>query len=195
MNTVLYSDDINLLSYWEKAVDKKCVIVDSLDDLYEFESSLVVINYSAFLGQHQSALSQLNKQKNRVLVLDRTPTFDTAKEMLKLGAYGYGNALMREHFITSAINTIKENMVWLYPEFTSQLIMDIPAQESVDVEKVLAPLSQRERETALLLKDGLSYKDVAQELDITPRTVKAHAQGIYAKLHLKDRLELALLLK
>ena len=195
MDLVLYSDDINLLSYWEKTVEKKCSIVDSLDDLFGFESSLVIINYSAFLGQHQSILSRLNKQKNRVLVLDRTPTFDTAKEMLKLGAYGYGNALMREHFVTSAINTIKENMIWLYPEFTSQIIMNIPVKESVDVEKVLAPLSQRERETALFLKDGLSYKDVAQELDITPRTVKAHAQRIYAKLHLKDRLELALLLK
>ena len=38
-------------------------------------------------------------------------------------------------------------------------------------------------------------KDIAKNLDITHRTVKAHARHIYEKLNVKDRLGLALLLK
>jgi len=86
-------------------------------------------------------------------------------------------------------------MVWLYPEFTSQLIMEIPTTKSTDNETLFEVLSEREKDVAILLKDGHSYKDIAQKLDITPRTVKAHAQQTYAKLHVKDRLSLALLLK
>jgi len=107
---------------------------------------------------------------------------------------GYGNAMMRDHFIVSAINTINDGMVWLYPEFTSALILELPAKES-DNEIELQKLTSRERDVALLLKDGDSYKIVAQKLDITPRTVKAHAGQIYTKLDLKDRLGLALLLR
>jgi len=196
MNIILCSDDINLLSHWEKSLTQKYSVVDDVELLDTLKSSLIIINYSAFNGESNTILPRLNSNKNRVLVLHRTPHFETAKELLKLGAYGYGNALMREHFIISAINAIEENMVWLYPEFTSQLIMEIPQeQKSSTDESILDSLSPREKETALLLKDGLTYKDIAEKLDITPRTVKAHAQKIYAKLDVKDRLSLALLLK
>ena len=48
---------------------------------------------------------------------------------------------------------------------------------------------------SLLLKDGSTYKEVSSKLDITSRTVKAHAQSIYTKLYVKNRLALALLLR
>jgi len=195
MKTILYSDDINLLLHWEKALGKEYTVVDSLEDLYTLNSSIIIINYSAFHGEGDTILPRLNQENNRVLVLHRVPVFQTAKKMLQLGAYGYGNALMRDHFIVSAVNTIQENMVWLYPEFTSQLIMEIPSQNTKQDNSLMDVLSTREKETALLLKDGYSYKDIAQQLDITPRTVKAHAKQIYSKLHVKDRLSLALLLK
>jgi two-component system, NarL family, response regulator LiaR len=197
MKTVLYSDDVNLLSHWEKSLDKECQTVYELDELYQLTSSVVIINYSACLGNCSEIVSKLNAGENRVLILHRVPLFSTAKELLQLGAYGYGNALMRDHFIVSAVNAIKDGMVWLYPEFTSQLIMEIPqqSQHSVEDETLLDILSPREKDVALLLKDGLTYKNIAEKLDITPRTVKAHAQHVYAKLHVKDRLALALLLK
>ena len=112
-----------------------------------------------------------------------------------MGAKGYGNALMREHFLISAIETLKDGMVWLYPEFTTMLIEEIPTSDNNTENPILDTLTQREKEVALLLKDGKQYKNIAQELDITPRTVKAHAQSIYSKLNIKDKLGLALLLK
>lgn len=193
MKTVFYSDDVNLLLYWEQALEKKCRCVDDLETLYKLESSLIILNYSSCLGECKSILQRLNDANNRVLVLHRTPLLSTAKEVLKLGAYGYGNALMREHFIVAAINAIEEDMIWLYPEFTSQLIMEIPTKKSND--ELLDILSSREKDVAILLRDGFSYKEIAQKLNITPRTVKAHAHQTYVKLQVKDRLSLALILK
>jgi two-component system nitrate/nitrite response regulator NarL len=129
---------------------------------------------------------------NKVLVLHRTPDIKTAKIILKDGAHGYGNAMMRGHFILSAIDTMKEDMIWLYPEFTSLLIEEIPSRNN---EVNLDMLTKREKEVALLLKDASTYKVISEKLKITPRTVKAHANHIYEKLKVKDRLGLALLLK
>ena len=193
MNIVIYSDDMLLVEHWQKSLNEKSVLVDSLDELKSVKNSLVIINYSACNSKCEDVLKMLTAE-NKLLILHRTPNIDTAKYVLTHGAKGYGNALMRDHFIVSAVETIKENMIWLYPEFTTMLIEDIPVKENKNIE-ILNVLSDREKEVALLLKDGSIYKDIAKKLDITHRTVKAHAGHIYEKLNVKDRLGLALLLK
>jgi DNA-binding NarL/FixJ family response regulator len=75
------------------------------------------------------------------------------------------------------------------------MIAGLPTNEASDNTYKLDVLSEREKEVALLLKDGSTYKDIASQLNITPRTIKAHASHIYKKLAVKDRLSLALLLK
>jgi DNA-binding NarL/FixJ family response regulator len=195
MKIVLHSDDINLLTYWQKAIGNDAIVIDDISELSEIKSSLIIINYLACKPSCEILIKDLIHNENKVLVLHRVPDLTTAKTLLKIGAMGYGNALMREHFLLSAIETIKEDMVWLYPEFTTQLITELPTNEDKNNENTLSKLTLREVEVALLLKDGNTYKDVAKELDITPRTVKAHAQNIYTKLNVKDRIGLALLLK
>jgi len=195
MQIVLYSDDINLLSYWESVCKSKCITIDEINDLLVIRNSIIIINYSAFKNKQSKMILELKQSGNSVLVLHRVPDIDTGKQLLSLGANGYGNALMKEHFLLSAIDAIEENLIWLHPEFTSVLIEQIPPRVENDISSKIAPLSEREKEVVLLLKDGATYKRVAEVLEITPRTVKAHASSIYTKLQVKDRLALALLLK
>jgi len=195
MNILLYSDDINLLTHWEKALQRDVTVVETIQELYVRKNSIIILNYSACEAGCIETIKKLNTLYNRVLVLHRTPSFEVAKELLQVGAFGYGNALMQGHFIVSAMNAIEAGMVWLYPQYTSQLILSMDEQPGKDISKVLAPLSEREKETALLIKEGLTYKEIGDKLEITSRTVKAHAQKIFTKLNVKDRVALALLLK
>ena len=195
MQIVLYSDDINLIIHWEKALNKEAFqSVDELERVKNLHNSLIILNYSSCKKEYASLLPLLREQENRVLILDRVPELQKAKILLKYGAMGYGNALMQSHFILAAIDALRENMVWLYPELTSQLILELPASDNSN-SNLLEKLTSRERETALLLKEGLTYNETAQRLNITPRTVKAHAQAVYKKLNVHDRIGLALLLK
>ena len=59
---------------------------------------------------------------------------------------------------------------------------------------LLKRLTQKEQEVALLLKKGLSNKEIALHVGITERTVKAHLSSIFEKTGAKDRLALALVL-
>ena len=196
MQIVLYSDDISLLTHWEAALDAEAFqSVDDVEALKTLDNKLIILNYSSCKKECAVLLPLLREQRNNVLVLDRVPELQKAKWLLKYGAMGYGNALMQAHFIRSAVNALREGMVWLHPELTSQLILELPQSEQNHTEELLQKLTAREKETALLLKEGLTYNEIAQRLEIAPRTVKAHAQGIYKKLNISDRIGLALLLK
>jgi len=194
MKIILHSDDMSLLDYWTKSINEECYIIDDIKFIKSITNSLIILNYSSFNYKSEEILEQITKNNNKVLILDRTPSLHMAKELLHKGAKGYGNALMKGHFILSAIDTIRDGMVWLHPSFTTMLIENLPSSKNKD-NSLLELLTSREKEVALLLKDGKLYKDIAQNLDITVRTVKAHAQNIYSKLKVKDKLALALLLK
>ena len=196
LKIILHSNDINLLIYWEKCIKNIHSTIDTLEELLSVKDSIVIVNYSAFGPKIKSYLYQLNQNNNRVLVLHRTPDIETAKLVLSNGAMGYGNAMMRDHFIVSAIKTIRDDMIWLYPKFTSMLIAEIPEKNDEDrVSSLMKELTKREKSVALLLKDGYTYKEIADKFNITARTVKAHASHIYEKLQVKDKIALALLLK
>ena len=51
------------------------------------------------------------------------------------------------------------------------------------------PLSDRESEILKHLSKGMNYKDVAEELFLSPHTVKTHIKNIYSKLHVNSRAE------
>jgi non-specific serine/threonine protein kinase len=53
------------------------------------------------------------------------------------------------------------------------------------------PLTSREREIARLVSEGLSNRQIAEQLVISKRTVDAHVEHIYGKLGVSSRVQLA----
>lgn len=54
-------------------------------------------------------------------------------------------------------------------------------------------LTEREKEVLLLIADGLSNKEIADELHISIKTVKTHVSNLLMKCELEDRTQLAVL--
>jgi len=70
----------------------------------------------------------------------------------------------------------------------------LPEPVSLGAELQPAPadgLTQREREVALLVADGLRSREVAERLGIASQTVKSHLKTIFDKLGVRNRVELA----
>lgn len=53
-------------------------------------------------------------------------------------------------------------------------------------------LTNREREIAILLLQGMSNKEIAQSLYLSTHTIKANLENIYAKYDIHNRVSLAI---
>jgi DNA-binding NarL/FixJ family response regulator len=62
-----------------------------------------------------------------------------------------------------------------------------PAEPAIDKESLLSP---KEREIVRALADGLSNKQIAARLGITPSTVKNHIYSIFKKCNVNSRIAL-----
>jgi DNA-binding NarL/FixJ family response regulator len=56
-------------------------------------------------------------------------------------------------------------------------------------------LTNRERQVARLVAQGLSNRKIANAMDLVEGTVKIHLHHVYKKLHVANRIELVLRLR
>jgi DNA-binding NarL/FixJ family response regulator len=109
-----------------------------------------------------------------------------------------GNTYISPERLSEAVRVITGGAVWLGQKVMQRLILDsyTRAKDKAisDSEKKLGSLTKREREIAYLIAQGQSNLEIAADLDIAERTVKAHLSSIYEKTKTGSRLNLALLI-
>lgn len=135
--------------------------------------------------------------ESRIVVLSNVPDQKQAIENLQQGAAGYCHAYLPANVLREVKAVVEHGGLWLGPELLQRLITVSTALTHTrpqHIVELLAKLSAREKEVALEAAKGLSNKQIARELDITERTVKAHLKHIFERLQVRDRLQLALLL-
>jgi two-component system invasion response regulator UvrY len=74
-------------------------------------------------------------------------------------------------------------------KYICEEVKNILAQQELDEDSDVADmnsLSRREIDIVKLLKEGLSSKEIAQELEISLKTVEVHRYNILKKLKLKN---------
>lgn len=131
----------------------------------------------------------------RIFLFSDRPTEDEGLAFLKLGIVGYANTYISPPRFAEAIRVVQAGSVWIGQKVMQRLIKETtgksdPVQEPSP--SLLDELTSREREIVKLVAMGLSNLEIAFELEITERTVKAHLSSIYAKTGTGSRLNLAL---
>ncbi len=131
----------------------------------------------------------------RVLVLSASGEHADVLEAVKSGATGY---LLKSAGAQELIDAVRRTAAG-DPVFTPGLaglvlgeyrrLATDPAPAAPDEPKV-PQLTDRETEVLRLVAKGLSYKQIAERLVISHRTVQNHVQNTLGKLQLHNRVEL-----
>ena len=110
--------------------------------------------------------------------------------LLEAGAAGYLLKSARIRDVVEAIRTIRMGESVLHPSIIAKLLA-YTGQTGKDSDKPRREhlLSAREMQVMRLVAKGMSNKDIAVDLGLTVRTVKAHLSNIFVKLDVASRTE------
>ena len=128
----------------------------------------------------------------RFLALSVSDAAEDVIAVVRAGARGYVTKSISGEELTAAVERVRDGDAVFSPRLAG-FVLDafagsVPAAE---VDPELDQLTIREREVLRLIARGYMYKEVAQKLDISPRTVEAHVSAVLRKLQLSNRHELS----
>lgn len=105
---------------------------------------------------------------------------------VRAGAIGYLLKNTEPGELSSAIKGAAAGQVQLVPEAAARLMREMRAPEKPEA------LTSRETEVLMLLARGKANKQIARELFVEEKTVKAHVSSILKKLGVSSRTQAAL---
>ena len=125
----------------------------------------------------------------QVVVLTSYAQDELLFSAIKAGALSYLLKDADAPTVLHAIRAASRGEASLHPRIARRLMSEISAPGPTH--DPAAELTAREMEVLHLIAQGQSNAEIAAELVITERTVKAHVSNLLSKLHLSDRTQAA----
>lgn len=160
--------------------------------------SLIIHNISDFPEDNIYILNLIkeNNPNIKLLALTNTPDEIEGLGYLKIGYKGYLHSYSGIDILKTAIDSILNGNIYVYPTLMQFLIAQISITQTTNNDKkLLNKLTKKELEVLEFLSKGLSNSKIANELNIAEITVKKHIGSMFEKLKVKDRISLALFFK
>ncbi|NYH50876.1 DNA-binding NarL/FixJ family response regulator [Nocardiopsis arvandica] len=128
----------------------------------------------------------------RVLVLSASGAGDDVLAAVKAGATGYLVKSAGREELLDAVRRVHAGEAVYTPGLAGLVLGEYRRLSSAerDPGPEAPALTRRETEVLRLVAKGLAYKQIAQRLAISHRTVQNHVQNTLTKLHLHNRVEL-----
>jgi DNA-binding NarL/FixJ family response regulator len=196
---VLLADDHSLvLEGFRRILEDECDIVGTAEDgraLLEAAARLrphvVLLDISMPLLNGIDATRQLKKASPEIKVIFVTMHADPAylNEAFKAGASGYLLKRSAGSELIQAIHSVVGGNYFVTPLLTKGLVNSAIGDTAMPAtrQNVLTP---RQREVLQLVAEGKAVKEIAQLLNISPKTVEFHKAQIMEQLDLRTTAEL-----
>ncbi|WP_416137010.1 helix-turn-helix transcriptional regulator [Halomonas sp. HK25] len=140
-------------------------------------------------------VAELQRRGAAVGVMSYSPSATEAFQALESGARGYVHALSSPELLRQAQLVILNQGIWVPPDLMARVVggtfRALGGLDQAQSEEFQS-LTERERTVTRAVLEGQSNKEVARSLGITERTVKAHLGAVFAKIGVRDRMQLVL---
>src|SRR3954447_7858394 len=151
------------------------------------------LNMPGIGGIEATRLVAAQAPATRVLVLTISSDDDTIMQAMMAGASGYMLKDASVEELVAGIRAAAAGESSISPRIASKLLAWLREGqlEQPTPGALQADLSEREIEVLRLLAEGKGNAEIAQELFISPKTVKNHIASILMKLQIENRIQAA----
>ena len=150
---------------------------------------VIVLDISMPLLNGIEAARQLKKMgcSAKIIFLTMHPDAVYGRRAFEAGASGYVLKHSAPSELVHAIRQVLKGRVYVTPLIAREVLQSLMERPTQDDE---LSLTSRQREVLQLLAEGLSAKEVATVLNISPRTVEFHKYQMMERLNLSSSAEL-----
>jgi DNA-binding NarL/FixJ family response regulator len=194
---VLLADDHTLLlGAFEKLLAGECDVVGTVSDGRELlvaaqrlKPDVIVLDIGMPLLNGLEAGRQIKQMlpATKLVFLTMNEDSDLAAEAFRAGASGYLLKRSATAELVMAIREVVNGRSYVTPLVTAGLVGSFMQPQERKPQHQLTP---RQREVLQLLAEGYSMKQVANMLNVTPRTVQFHKYSMMQQLGIKSSAEL-----
>lgn len=121
-----------------------------------------------------------------VLALSVDEDENTIIQMLKSGAKGYLSKDIQKDMLHLALTNILQNGFFHTQNVTDALLGSLKKKNELD------DLKEREIEFIQLACTDLTYKEIADKMFLSPKTIDNYRDAVFSKLNIKNRVGLVL---
>lgn len=127
----------------------------------------------------------------QVMALSVQDDDDSLIKMIKAGAKGYLHKNVHPAELETALKTLIDKGMYFPAWATSKVFMNISRKEE---KKITGEVKLNERETEFMsyVCTELTYKEIADRMNCSPRTVEGYRDALFEKLNVKTRVGLAM---
>jgi two-component system nitrate/nitrite response regulator NarL len=171
---------------------------DALEKVRALRPDLVVMDVNMPVASGVDGVLAIRQAGFRtpIVMLTVSEEDDDLFESIKAGANGYLLKNVRPEQLFDDMRGVMRGEAPIAPAVASRLLEalrtgGIPTRSQAAAPAEDTILTRRESEILQLVADGMSNKEIANELTITEGTVKNHVHNALEKLHLTNRVQAA----
>lgn len=170
---------------------------EAVDKAIECRPDIILMDIIMPILSGINATKKIKELNPDVKVIMLTSNNDKEKVMSSFssGANAYCMKNIKLDALVTVIKTVMDGAVWIDPSIAGY-ILDILQSTSAPAQKLSSidfNLTNREKEILKLISDGLSNKDISEQLFLSLYTVKNHVSNIIQKLAVDDRTQAAII--
>jgi len=146
---------------------------------------LMDINMPVMDGYEATAWLKKNHPQIKVLALSMFEDDQAVIKMIRCGACGYVLKESKPRELLGAIKTIHTKGVYINEMVSGKLIRSVTDDEEAEI-------TRKELDFLKYCCSELTYKEIADKMNVSPRTVDNYREALFLKLNLKSRTGLVL---
>lgn len=151
---------------------------------------LVDVNMPEMDGFETTKWLHTNYPQVKVLVLSMLSDERTIIRMMRLGAKGYLLKNAEPEELKEGLDSVMSKDVYLPDIISGKLISGLHRDADKDEEAVV--LNEREKEFLRWVCTELAYREIAEKMNLSARTIDDYRQNLFTKLKVHSRIGLAL---